>query len=75
MVFTIHRYIFRELIRVFVLATVALTFMLSLGSILKPIQEFGVSPQQAIHLLGYFLPITLTVVLPMSALFSVYNYS
>ena len=70
MVFTIHRYIFRELIRVFVLTTVALTFMLSLGSMLKPIQEFGVSPQQAIHLLGYFLPITLTVVLPMSALFS-----
>ena len=70
MVFTIHRYIFRELIRVFVLATVALTFMLSLGSMLKPIQEVGVSPQQAIHLLGYLLPITLTVVLPMSALFS-----
>lgn len=70
MVFTIHRYIFRELIRVFVMATIALTFMLSLGSMLKPIQEFGVSPQQAIHLLGYFLPITLTVVLPMSALFS-----
>lgn len=70
MVFTIHRYIFRELIRVFVMATVALTFMLSLGSMLKPIQEFGVSPQQAIHLLGYFLPITMTVVLPMSALFS-----
>ena len=52
------------------MATIALTFMLSLGSMLKPIQEFGVSPQQAIHLLGYFLPITLTVVLPMSALFS-----
>jgi len=70
MVFTIHRYIFRELLRTFFLATVALTFMLSLGSMLKPIQEFGVSPQQAIHLLGYFLPITLTVVLPMSALFA-----
>ncbi|MCF7954302.1 MAG: LptF/LptG family permease [Phycisphaerae bacterium] len=70
MVFTIHRYIFRELIRVFIMATIALTFMLSLGSMLQPIQEFGVSPQQAIHLLGYFLPITLTVVLPMSALFS-----
>lgn len=54
----------------FVLTTIALTFMLSLGSMLKPIQEFGVSPNQAIHLLGYFLPITLTVVLPISALFS-----
>ncbi len=52
------------------MTTIALTFMLSLGSMLKPIQEFGVSPAQAIHLLGYLLPITLTVVLPISALFS-----
>ncbi len=70
MVFTIHRYIFRELLRVFVLATIALTLMLSLGSMLRPIQEYGVGPEQIIHLLGYFLPITLTFVLPMAALFA-----
>ncbi len=67
MVFTIHRYIFRELLRVFVLATIALTLILSLGSMLRPIQEYGVGPEQIIHLLGYFLPITLTFVLPMAA--------
>ena len=70
MVFTIHRYIFRELLRVFVLATIALTLILSLGSMLRPIQEYGVGPEQIIHLLGYFLPITLTFVLPMAALFA-----
>ena len=70
MVFTLHRYIFRELIRVFTLATVALTAMLSLGSILRPVQEFGVGPQQVLHLMGYFLPITLTFVLPLAALFA-----
>lgn len=70
MVFTLHRYIFRELFRVFVLATAALTLMLSVGLLVPTIQEFGVSPGQIIHLLGYFLPITLTFVLPMSALFS-----
>jgi lipopolysaccharide export LptBFGC system permease protein LptF len=70
MVFTIHRYIFRELLRVFVLAGVALTLILSLGSMLRPIQEYGVGPEQIIHLLGYFLPITLTFVLPMAALFA-----
>ena len=70
MVFTLHRYILRELLRVFVLATVTLTFVLSLSSMLRPIQEFGVGPGQAIHILGYFIPIMLTVVLPMSALFS-----
>jgi len=70
MVFTLHRYIFRELLRVFVLATVGLTLILSLGSLLRPIQQYGVGPQQVMHLLGYFLPITLTFVLPMSALFA-----
>jgi lipopolysaccharide export LptBFGC system permease protein LptF len=37
---------------------------------LRPIQEYGVGPGQIIHLLGYFLPITLTFVLPMAALFA-----
>jgi len=70
MVFTLHRYIFRELLKVFILAAVALTLMLSLGSVLRPVQEYGVGPSQVIHLIGYFLPITLTFVLPMAALFS-----
>ena len=70
MVFTLHRYIFRELFKVFVLATVALTLILSLGSMLQPIQKYGVGPEQVVHLLGYFLPITLTFVLPMGTLFA-----
>lgn len=70
MLFTLHRYIFRELLKVFALATVALTLVLSFGSILRPVQEYGVGPQQVLYLLGYFLPITLTFVLPMAALFA-----
>ena len=70
MVFTLHRYIFREVLKVFCLATVALTLMMSLGSILRPVQEYGVGPGQVIHLMFYFLPITLTFVLPMAALFA-----
>jgi lipopolysaccharide export LptBFGC system permease protein LptF len=70
MLFILHRYIFQELLRVFILASVALTLMLSLGSILQPVQEFGAGPKQVISLMGYFLPITLTFVLPMAALFS-----
>jgi len=68
--FTLHRYIFQELFRVFLLAVVALTLMLSLGSILQPVQEYGVGPRQVLSLMGYFLPITLTFVLPMAALFA-----
>jgi len=70
MLFTLHKYIFRELLRVFISAVVALTLMLSLGSILQPIQEYGVGPRQVLYLMGYFLPITLTFVLPMAALFA-----
>jgi lipopolysaccharide export LptBFGC system permease protein LptF len=56
--------------KVFVPSAAALTLMLSLGSVLRPIQEYGVGPRQVIHLMGYFLPITLTFVLPMAALFA-----
>src|SRR4030042_2450682 len=70
MVFTLHRYIFRELLKVFTVAVGALTLILSLGSILRPVQEYGVGPEQVLSLMGYFLPITLTFVLPMAALFA-----
>jgi len=70
MVFTLHRYVFRELLRVFILATVGLTLILSLGGILRPVQEYGVGPRQVLHILIYFMPITLTFVLPMAALFA-----
>ena len=70
MVFTLHRYIFRDLLRVFILTAVVLTAMLSLTTMVGSMQKFGVPPEQILHLLGYFLPITLTFVLPMSALFA-----
>jgi len=70
MVFTLHRYIFREVFKVFVLTAVALTLIMSLGSILRPVQEYGAGPRQVFHLMGYSLPITLTFVLPMAALFA-----
>lgn len=65
-----NRYIFRELFKVFILALVALTLILSLGSILQPVQEYGAGPQQVGFLMFCFLPITLTFVLPMAALFA-----
>ncbi len=70
MVFILHRYLFRELIKIFLLSTIGLTIVLSLGSLLRPIQEYGVGPEQVVSLLGYFMPITLTFVLPVAALFS-----
>jgi lipopolysaccharide export LptBFGC system permease protein LptF len=70
MVFTLQRYVFRELFRVFLLATIGLTLILSLGGVLAPVQEYGLGPRQVIHILLYLMPITLTFVLPMAALFA-----
>lgn len=70
MIFTLQRYVFRELMRVFLLSSLAFTLMLSLGSLLRPIQEYGASPVQVVLLLIYTLPIVLTFVLPISAIFA-----
>ncbi|MFA5292900.1 MAG: LptF/LptG family permease [Phycisphaerae bacterium] len=70
MVFILHRYIFRELFKVFALSAMALGVIMSLGSLLRPVQEYGVGPRQVFDLLCYFLPITMTFVLPVAALFA-----
>ncbi len=70
MVFTIQRYIFRELFKVFLLTALALALMMSIGSILRPVQEHGIGPSQVVSLMIYFLPVTLTFILPIAALFA-----
>ena len=68
MVFTIHRYIFRDLLKTFILATVVLSLVLGLGVMLRPLRQFNVHPAHVPELLLCTLPITLTMVLPISAL-------
>jgi lipopolysaccharide export LptBFGC system permease protein LptF len=70
MVFILHRHIFQELLRVFILAAVGLTLITSLGGIVGPVQEYGLAPRQVVHLLTYLMPICLTFVLPVAALFA-----
>ncbi|MBN1506380.1 MAG: LptF/LptG family permease [Sedimentisphaerales bacterium] len=70
MIFTLQRYIFRDLFKIFVLTTIGLTLILSLGGILRPVQEYGVGLRQVVHILVYFMPVTLTFVLPIAALFA-----
>ncbi|MCF7974220.1 MAG: LptF/LptG family permease [Phycisphaerae bacterium] len=56
--------------KIFLLTTFALSVILCLGSVLEPIQQYGVGPKQVLNLLLYFLPVTLTFVLPVAALFA-----
>lgn len=68
MVFTLHRYIFRDLLKTFFLATVVLSLVLGLGAMLRPLKQFGVAPERVPELLFYTLPITLTMVIPIAGL-------
>jgi len=70
MVFTIHRYIFRDLVKTFVLATALLSVVLGLGVMLRPLRQIGVDPARVPELVLCTLPITLTMVLPIAALLS-----
>ena len=70
MVFTIHRYIFRDLLKTFLLATAVLSLVLGLGVMLRPLRDFSVDPLNVPKLLAYTLPITLTMVIPIAALLS-----
>ncbi|AQQ10221.1 lipopolysaccharide ABC transporter permease [Sedimentisphaera cyanobacteriorum] len=66
----IHRYLLKDLVKSFLLATAALTLILSLGGLIAPAREYGVSPAQAVRLIIYFIPVTLAFVLPVGAVFA-----
>jgi len=68
MVFTLHRYIFRDLLKTFCLATLLLSLVLGLGFMLRPLRHFNVNPADVPTLILYTLPITLTMVIPIAAL-------
>ena len=70
MVFTLHRYIFRDLVKTFLLASLVLSLILGLGIMLRPMRQFGVDPARVPELIFCTLPITLTMVMPIAALFS-----
>ena len=70
MVFTIHRYIFFDLVKTFCQATVILSVVLGLGIMLQPLRQFSVEPIQVPKLIAYTFPITLSMVIPIAALLS-----
>ncbi|MBN1435781.1 MAG: LptF/LptG family permease [Sedimentisphaerales bacterium] len=68
MIFTLHRYIFRDLIKTFVITTLILSVLLGLGMMLRPLREFSVDPARVPELVLCTMPITLTMVMPIAAL-------
>src|SRR3954463_7527337 len=67
---TLFWYIFKDLLKVFMLANGALAGILSFGGLLRPLTEQGLEAWQGGLLLTYFTPAMTAYSLPIAALFA-----
>src|SRR6476660_7679566 len=68
--FTLSRYIFSDLLRIFLMASGALAGIMSFGGLLRPLTQQGLDASQVGKMLAYFTPAMLAYSLPIAALFS-----
>src|SRR5947207_14027857 len=66
----LHRMIFRELVRVFLLALLALTGMLLLAGIVAEASQQGLQPSQILAAIPLLIPGTLPYTIPATTLFA-----
>src|SRR3954471_16876245 len=67
---TLFLYIFRDLLRIFVLTSGALAGIMSFGGLLRPLTQNGLDVGQGGKILTYFMPAMSTYSLPVAALFA-----
>src|SRR5947209_4304841 len=67
---TLFWYIFRDLLRIFLLTCGALAGIMSFGGLMRPLTEHGLNVGQVARMLCYFLPAMMTYSLPIAALFA-----
>lgn len=67
---TLFVYIFRDMLRIFLLALLTLAVIMSFGGLLRPLTRQGLEPAQIGAALGYLLPAMMTYALPIAALFA-----
>jgi lipopolysaccharide export LptBFGC system permease protein LptF len=67
---TLFWYIFKDLVKIFVMANGALAGIMSFGGLLRPLTHQGLDAGQVGKLLGYFNLAMLTYSLPIAALFA-----
>src|SRR5690349_6317434 len=53
---TLFLYIFKDLLRIFLLTSGALAGIMSFGGLLRPVTEHGLDASQAAKMLSYFMP-------------------
>src|SRR3982750_993111 len=67
---TLFLYIFKDLLRIFLLTSGALAGIMSFGGLLRPVTAHGLDASQAAKMLSYFMPAMTTYSLPVAALFA-----
>src|SRR3979411_307550 len=67
---TLFWYIFRDLLRIFFMASGALAGIMSFGGLLRPLTENGLDASQVAKMLTYFAPAMTTYSFPVAALFA-----
>lgn len=68
--FTLSRYIFADLLRIFLMASGALAGIMSFGGLLRPLTQQGLDASQVGQLLSYFTPAMTAYSFPIAALFA-----
>lgn len=67
---TLFLYIFRDLLRVFLLASGAIAGIMSFGGLLRPLTQHGLDIGQVGQMLGYFMPAMTNYSWPIAVLFA-----
>src|SRR5947209_8763803 len=67
---TLFWYVFRDLLRIFFMASGALAGIMSFGGLLRPLTEHGLDASQVSKMLTYFMPAMTTYSFPVAALFA-----
>jgi lipopolysaccharide export LptBFGC system permease protein LptF len=67
---TLFSYIFLDLLRIFLLASMALAGIMSFAGLLRPLTQHNLDGAQVMELLGYFLPAMTNYSWPVAALFA-----
>src|ERR1035437_8435615 len=67
---TLHWYIFRELLRIFVLTASALTTLLAFGGTFRPFTKRGIEVAQLMAIMMNLMPAMLAYAIPIAALFA-----
>jgi lipopolysaccharide export LptBFGC system permease protein LptF len=67
---TLHWYIFRELLRIFLMTASALTTLLAFGGTFKPLTRQGIEIAQLLSLIMNLMPAMLAYAIPIAALFA-----